>query len=73
MLLIIVLFESLGMVSYSHSTATMAASSGASTQYMDVIVIHTVTARQQRPRLCMHRAAKTMPLILDHIINAQLP
>ena len=61
MLLIIVLFESLGMVSYSHSTATMAASSGASTQYMDVIVIHTAKATLMHASCSKNHAVDIRP------------
>ena len=51
-------FESLSIVSYSHSTATMAVSLAVSTQYTDV----TDTTRQQKPCLDaygLHCVAKT--------------
>jgi len=45
-----VLFESLGTVSYSHSVATMAVSLAVSTQYTDVTDAQPDTAPQQEPR-----------------------
>ena len=45
-------FESLGTVSYSYSTATMAVSLAVSTQYTNVTDTRPDTAQQQQPQLC---------------------
>jgi len=47
----IILFESLGTVSYSHSIATMIVSLAVSTQYTNVTDRRTDTARRHGPRL----------------------
>ena len=46
-------YESLGTVSYSHSTVSMAVSLAVSSRYANVTDKHPATAWQQSPRSCM--------------------
>ena len=52
-----ILFESVGTVSYSHSTVTMAVTLAVSTQYTDE---RTDTQPRHRPRLCIASRRKNL-------------
>ena len=55
-----ILFESVGTVSYSHSTVTMAVTLAVSTQYTNVTDERTDTQPRHRPRLCIASRRKNL-------------
>jgi len=55
----VVPFESLSAVSYSHSIANRTVTLAVATQHTNVTGRRTDTTWWHEPRLCMHRAAKT--------------